>query len=200
MNVDGTKVRRLTNTLGYDGGPFFSPDGNWIVYRAHHPKSDEEIAHYKSLLAQGLVEPSEMDLYVMRADGSNQQQITKLPGASFAPSFFLDSQRIIFASNYEHPTTSQFELYTIGRDRSEEHTSELQSRLHLVCRLLLEKKKHHLDETPLLFPRTHRRTPTHPPFLLVSPVFPLCPDPGFCTPSHSTYAPTHHLTDTPRLS
>src|SRR2546422_2088337 len=26
-------------------------------------------------------------------------------------------------------------------DRSEEHTSELQSRLHLVCRLLLEKKK-----------------------------------------------------------
>src|SRR2546422_1108611 len=26
--------------------------------------------------------------------------------------------------------------------RSEEHTSELQSRLHLVCRLLLEKKKH----------------------------------------------------------
>src|SRR2546422_1360631 len=32
-----------------------------------------------------------------------------------------------------------------GRDppRSEEHTSELQSRLHLVCRLLLEKKKKH---------------------------------------------------------
>src|SRR2546422_8124658 len=28
-----------------------------------------------------------------------------------------------------------------GPDRSEEHTSELQSRLHLVCRLLLEKKK-----------------------------------------------------------
>ena len=28
------------------------------------------------------------------------------------------------------------------RSRSEEHTSELQSRLHLVCRLLLEKKKH----------------------------------------------------------
>src|SRR2546422_3308713 len=29
----------------------------------------------------------------------------------------------------------------VGKDRSEEHTSELQSRLHLVCRLLLEKKK-----------------------------------------------------------
>src|SRR2546422_7566672 len=33
--------------------------------------------------------------------------------------------------------------------RSEEHTSELQSRLHLVCRLLLEKKKH-TDSTPVL--------------------------------------------------
>src|SRR2546422_7653613 len=31
-----------------------------------------------------------------------------------------------------------------GLDRSEEHTSELQSRLHLVCRLLLEKKKKHI--------------------------------------------------------
>src|SRR3989449_8309045 len=37
-------------------------------------------------------------------------------------------------------------------ERSEEHTSELQSRLHLVCRLLLEKKKNHRlaqgDQTP----------------------------------------------------
>src|SRR5687768_18020310 len=32
--------------------------------------------------------------------------------------------------------------------RSEEHTSELQSRLHLVCRLLLEKKKKHMNQTP----------------------------------------------------
>jgi TolB protein len=118
MNVDGTEVRRLTNTLGYDGGPFFSPDGNWIVYRAHHPTSDQEIARDKSLLAQGLVEPNEMDLYVMRADGSDQRQITMLAGASFAPSFFRDSQHIIFASNYEHPTSSQFELYAIDRNGS----------------------------------------------------------------------------------
>src|SRR2546429_7255930 len=35
--------------------------------------------------------------------------------------------------------------------RSEEHTSELQSRLHLVCRLLLEKKKQHRQK----YPNTH---------------------------------------------
>src|SRR2546422_1804562 len=35
-----------------------------------------------------------------------------------------------------------------GRRRSEEHTSELQSRLHLVCRLLLEKKKKNECQLP----------------------------------------------------
>src|SRR2546422_5787332 len=34
-----------------------------------------------------------------------------------------------------------YDTVALGNGRSEEHTSELQSRLHLVCRLLLEKKK-----------------------------------------------------------
>jgi len=118
MNADGTNVRRLTNTPGYDGGPFFSPDGQWIVYRAHHPATEEETAREKTLLEQDLVAPNEMDLYLMRADGSDQRQITKLGGASFAPSFFPDSKRILFASNYEHPGSSQFELYAVNRDGS----------------------------------------------------------------------------------
>src|SRR5687768_17874525 len=37
---------------------------------------------------------------------------------------------------------------TLWELRSEEHTSELQSRLHLVCRLLLEKKKKHTRPLP----------------------------------------------------
>src|SRR2546422_5365166 len=50
-----------------------------------------------------------------------------------------------------------------GAERSEEHTSELQSRLHLVCRLLLEKKKKRIYpiNTPrLLYVSTHTRTGT----------------------------------------
>src|SRR2546429_1566575 len=39
-------------------------------------------------------------------------------------------------------TFASLRKWWLGRSRSEEHTSELQSRLHLVCRLLLEKKKH----------------------------------------------------------
>src|SRR2546422_6453150 len=43
-----------------------------------------------------------------------------------------------------------------GGSRSEEHTSELQSRLHLVCRLLLEKKKHTRNlQSPLTNPRAN---------------------------------------------
>src|SRR5690348_17457316 len=40
------------------------------------------------------------------------------------------------------------ELEIVKRIRSEEHTSELQSPVHLVCRLLLEKKKIHVTEPP----------------------------------------------------
>src|SRR2546422_7819836 len=45
---------------------------------------------------------------------------------------------------------------TMGEERSEEHTSELQSRLHLVCRLLLEKKKNnHGHDEPHIPRSTH---------------------------------------------
>jgi Tol biopolymer transport system component len=113
MHSDGSDVKRLTHTVGYDGGPFFSPDGDYIVYRAHHPVAARDVERYNELLARDLVEPLEMDLYVMRPDGSEQRQISHLGGASFAPSFFPDGRRIIFASNFEHPGSSEFELYTV---------------------------------------------------------------------------------------
>src|SRR3712207_6971838 len=46
--------------------------------------------------------------------------------------------------------------------RSEEHTSELQSRQYLVCRLLLEKKKRTTDRPPPLSSRTPQRPPLPP--------------------------------------
>src|SRR5258708_26732567 len=42
--------------------------------------------------------------------------------------------------------------------RSEEHTSELQSPDHLVCRLLLEKKKKHTKTNNTQTPSSHRRS------------------------------------------
>jgi Tol biopolymer transport system component len=118
MNVDGTNVRRLTTTPGYDGGPWWSPDGTKIVYRAWHPTDSAGLADYKSLLAQRMVRPSRMELWVMNADGSDQRQITNLGGANFGPSWTPDGRRIVFSSNYKNPRSRNFELYLINLDGS----------------------------------------------------------------------------------
>lgn len=117
MNADGSSVQQLTHELGYDGGPFFSPDGQFIVYRAYHPKSDHEISEYKELLKQNLIRPTSLELWIMKADGSDKRQITNLGTASFGPSFFPDGKRIIFSTNVGSTGgMGNFELYAIDRD------------------------------------------------------------------------------------
>ena len=116
MGVDGSNVRRLTTAPGYDGGPFFSPDGRQIVYRAHHPTDSAELATYRGLLAQRLVRPNRMEIWVMNVDGSNQRQVTSLGGANFAPFFTPDGRRIIFSSNHKNPRSRNFDLYLVNTD------------------------------------------------------------------------------------
>lgn len=118
MNLDGGDVRRLTDELGYDGGPFFSPDGRQIVYRAHHPKTPEAIEDYTSLLAQHLIRPSKLEVWVMDADGSNKRQVTSLGAASFAPFFHPSGKKIIFSSNYGDPDGREFDLWMVDLDDS----------------------------------------------------------------------------------
>jgi len=116
MDADGRNVKRLTNETGYDGGPFFSRDGRKIVYRANHPKTPAEVERYKKLLADGLVEPNALELWVMDADGGNKRQVTSLGVASFAPYFFPDGRRIIFSSNYPNIRSRDFNLFAVNLD------------------------------------------------------------------------------------
>ena len=118
MRPDGSNVRQLTHTIGYDGGPFFSLDGKKIVYRSYHPTAPAEVARYKDLLARDLVQPTKMNLWIMDADGSNQRQVTRLPGASFGPFLRKSGEKIIFASNWEQPRGPEFELYCVNEDGS----------------------------------------------------------------------------------
>lgn len=117
MNVDGSGVRQLTHQVGYDGGPWWSPDGKQIVYRAYHPTKPDELKAYTDFLAQRLVRPNKMDLWLMDADGSNQRQITKLGAASFGPSWTAGGKRIIFSSNHHtNPRLGNFDLFLINPD------------------------------------------------------------------------------------
>jgi Tol biopolymer transport system component len=81
MRADGSGQKRLTSTPGYDGGPFFTPDGKRIVWR----RFDES----------GLI----ADVWTMNPDGSDERQITDFGSMSWAPYFHPSGEYIIFASN-----------------------------------------------------------------------------------------------------
>jgi Tol biopolymer transport system component len=116
MNLDGSGIKQLTDELGYDGGAFYSWDGKQIVYRSWHYTDSAEVAKYKELLAQNLVRPLRMELFVMNADGSHKKQITNNGAANFGPFFHPDNKRIIFASNVADPKGRNFDLYLINID------------------------------------------------------------------------------------
>ena len=119
MNLDGSNVRQITHELGYDGGAWFSPDSKKIVWRASRPKADEDVKVYKELFAQGLVMPTQMEVFIANADGSDAKQITRLGKANWAPNFTPDGKHIIFASDYEYERGFPFNLYLMNLDGSE---------------------------------------------------------------------------------
>jgi Tol biopolymer transport system component len=80
-DADGSGVRRLTNVAGYDGGPFFSPDGKRIVWR----RFDEA----------GLI----ADIWTMNLDGTEPRKLTDFAAMSWAPYIHPSGQYAIFASN-----------------------------------------------------------------------------------------------------
>ena len=93
MRQDGSKVQRLTYQPGYDGGPFFAPDGKKIIWQ----RFDDE----------GLTS----DIFTMDLDGTNQQRVTHFESVSWAPYFHPSGEYVIFASNKLN--FSNFELFLV---------------------------------------------------------------------------------------
>ena len=81
MRADGSQSRRLTSVAGYDGGPFFFPDGSRIIWR----RFDE----------QGLI----ANVWTAKPDGTDARQITDFGAMSWAPYVHPSGQYILFASN-----------------------------------------------------------------------------------------------------
>ncbi len=101
MNSDGTDVKRLTIEEGYDGGPFFSPDGSRICWRRFKP------------------DMTSAEIWTMNIDGSDKRQHTQLGATSFAPFYHPSGEYMLFMSNVEG-LYSNFEIYMIPtRHRAE---------------------------------------------------------------------------------
>lgn len=116
MDINGKNVKQITSGLGYDGGAFFSPDSKKLIFRASRPTTPEEIKEYKELLKQGLVAPTEMELYTCNIDGSDLKQITKLGKANWAPYFHPSGKKVIFSSNHASERGYDFNLFMINID------------------------------------------------------------------------------------
>lgn len=95
-DADGGNVVRLTDTPGYDGGPFFSPDGQRICWR----RFDEDGATAEIMAAQ--------------LDGSDVHALTNLGAMSWAPYFHPSGDYLIFTTNLHG--FANFELYLVRAD------------------------------------------------------------------------------------
>ncbi len=113
MKGDGSEVRRLTFTPGYDGGAFFSTDGRKICWRASRPAEGKELDDYRQLLAEGLIRPSKLEIFIADADGTHPVQLTSNGAANFCPYFHPSGEKVIFVSNQDDPKRRNFEIYLV---------------------------------------------------------------------------------------
>ncbi len=96
MNSDGSNVRRLTQSRGYDGGPFFSADGKKITWRRFTPDG------------------SKAEIFTMDIDGSKQKKVTELNALSWAPFFHPSGRYIIFTTSVLG--YANFELFIVDAE------------------------------------------------------------------------------------
>ena len=115
MDPDGSNVEQLTDTPGYDGGAFFSLDGEWICWRASRPQG-EELADYATLLKNGLIRPSKLEIYVMNLNDRKPIQLTSNGAANFGPYFHPSGEKVIFVSNMDDPQHRNFEMYMVDKN------------------------------------------------------------------------------------
>ncbi len=116
-DLKGKKLVNLTKSKGYDAEASYSPDGEWIVFASNRKAySDQMSAAEKAAFER---DPSfMMDLYIMKADGTQVRQLTQAPGYDGGPFFSPDGSRITFRRFNTDGRTA--DIYTIGVDGKDE--------------------------------------------------------------------------------
>ena len=103
MDADGGNLQNLTNNPNDDRSPSWSPDGERIVF------SSKRAGHFKSKF--GITS----EIYMMDADGGNQQRLTENQKNDWNPSWSPDGERIAFASDRKGDFEN-FEIYVMDAD------------------------------------------------------------------------------------
>ena len=96
MDADGSNVKQLTNSPGYDGGPFFSPDNSEVVWRRFNPDGNSA------------------EIWTMDISGGNQRQLTSDAMVAWGPYYHPSGDYIIYSSNVLGH--ANFELFLIDAE------------------------------------------------------------------------------------
>ena len=114
MAADGGNQRRLTNNTANDLSPSWSPNGKRIAFVSNR----DGHVHVK----HGW---STSDIYVMDADGSNQQNLTNNPHNDRQPSWSPNGERIVFSANRDWDNPQSIDIYVMDADgRNEQRLTE----------------------------------------------------------------------------
>jgi len=104
MRPNGTQLRRLTISPGFDGSPEWSPDGQWIAFISERNRDPD--TYWKRV---------DYDIYQMRPDGSEQQRLTTTLGRVIDLAWSPDGQWIAFTTNDD----TYYEIYRMRSDGSD---------------------------------------------------------------------------------
>jgi Tol biopolymer transport system component len=89
------QMTRLTTARGYDAEGSYSPDGQWIVFTSMRDAYNRTLSADEQKQLE--LDPSYFaEIYIMRADGSDQKRLTNVPGYDGGPFFTHDGSRIVW--------------------------------------------------------------------------------------------------------
>jgi TolB protein len=94
MKADGSDVRQITHTQScYNGGPFFSPEGDKIIFRADRERADF------------------LQIFLINADGTNERQLTFNEAVNWAPYWHPNGKTVAYTTSIHGH--KQYEIYLL---------------------------------------------------------------------------------------